>query len=127
MKFDLVEFSRKIKSDKTSGKYPNHYLTYYILLPEEIFYACQRIYTYYTYIHSVVFSFQGHYLPSSPNEREREREGERKNGRGTTAGLYTGMERCKHTGADRFMRLSKCIFMHRFTAETSSLAASHFV
>lgn len=75
MKFDLIveiRISTKNK-DKTSGKYPKHYLMYY-LLPEEIFYACQRIYAYYTYIQSVVFSFQGHYLPSSPNERAKEKE-----------------------------------------------------
>lgn len=58
----------------------NDYLKYYEpSSSEKIFHACHRIYT---CIRSVVFSFQGHYLPSSLNEKRRVRGREREREKG---------------------------------------------
>lgn len=132
MKFNArtVYINDTQEADQLTRKQPDDYLKHYkraSFVAEKIFRAYQPLHCAYTYTctrHRIFFPGT---LLTIVAEREMERTRERKNRRGTRVYMYTAMERCKHTGADRFMRLSKCIFMHRFTAETSSLAASHFV
>ena len=76
MKFDLVEFPRKIKSDKTSGKYPQPLFN--VLYPPSrgnLLRLPANIYILYVYTQCRIF------LPGTlltiVTERERERERER--------------------------------------------------